>query len=148
MRSVPDELVPPILFGNVLQRLELPRRHGTSTDVPDPALLNNIVECLHNLLPRRATIEAVDLQNIDVCAEALDALLDSVEDVFAAEADLVDHLAIIGGYRRNTERWILLVDAEIAFREENELVAGNVVLRDGFGDNLLRDAMGIYVCLE
>jgi hypothetical protein len=41
----------------------------------------------------------VDLKDIDVCAKALNAFLDSVENVLAAEADLVDYLAIIGGER-------------------------------------------------
>lgn len=146
--NVPDKLVPPILLSNVLQRLELPCRHRTRTNVPDPTLLDNIVQRLHNLLPWCTTIKTVDLQDIDVCTKALDALLNSVEDVLAAEADLVDHLAVVDGHRCDTERWVFFVDTEVAFRKEDELVAGDVVLLDGFGDDLLGDAMGVGVGLK
>lgn len=113
--NIPDELVPPVLLSNVLQCLELPRRHRASTDVSNPPLLNDIVQRFHDLLSRCAAVETVDLQYVDVRAESLNALLDSVEDVLAAEADLVDHFTIVYGNRRNSERWIFFGDAEIAF---------------------------------
>ena len=97
LSNIPDELVPTVLLGNVLERLELPRRHRTCANVPDPALLNDIVQSLHDLLSRCVTVQAVDLKHIDICAETLDALLDGIEDVLAAETDLVDHLAIVYG---------------------------------------------------
>lgn len=57
------------------------------------------------------------LEDVNVCAEAFDALLDCVEDVLAAEADLVDHVPIVGGYGGDAEAWIVFVDAEVAFRQ-------------------------------
>lgn len=96
LQDTPDELVPSVLLRDVLQRLEFPRSHGAGADVPNPALLDNIVQRLHDLFPRGIAVQAVDLQDIDVCAEALDALLHSIEDMFAAESNLIDHLAIVG----------------------------------------------------
>lgn len=90
----------------------------------------------------------MDLKDIDVCSKALDTLLDGVEDVLTAETDLVDHLAVVGGNRCDTEGRVLFVYTEVAFREEDELVAGDVVLLDGFGDDLLGDAVGVDVGLE
>lgn len=143
-----DELVPPILLSNVLQRLKFPRRHRAGTDVSNPALLHNIIQRLHDLLPWGAAVQPVDLQNIDVCTQALYALLDSVEDVFAAKTDLVDHVAIIGRDRCDTKGWVFFVDAEVAFREEDDLVTGDVVLLEGFGNDLLGDAVGVDVGLH
>lgn len=90
----------------------------------------------------------MDLKYIDICAEAPDALLDGIEDVLAAETDLVDHLAIICRDGRDTECGIFLVDAEVALGEENELLARDVVLLDSFGNDLLRDTVGVNVGLE
>lgn len=148
LSNIPDELVPPILLGNVLQRLELPRCHRTCANIPDPALLNDIVQSLHDLLSRCIAVQAVDLKHIDICAETLDALLDGIEDVLAAETNLVDHLAIVCGDRCDSECGIFLVDAEVALGEEDKLLARDVVLLDGFGDDLLGDTVGVDVGLK
>lgn len=140
--------MPSVLLSNVLQCLELPRCHRASTDIPNPALLNNIVERLHDLLPWRTTVKTVDLQDVDIRAEALDALLDRVEDVLTAETNLVDHFAVVSGNRCDAEGWVLFIDAEVAFGEEHELVAWNTVLLDGFGNDLLGDAMRVDIGLK
>jgi hypothetical protein len=90
------KLVPAMLLSNILQRLELPGRHGRGTDVANPALLYDIVESLHNLLPRGVAVQTMDLEDVDVCAKSLHALLYRVEDVLAAETDLVDGLTVVG----------------------------------------------------
>jgi hypothetical protein len=90
----------------------------------------------------------VDLEHIDICAETLDALLDGIEDVLAAKTDLVDHLAIVYRHGCDTECGILLVHAEVALGEEDKFLARDVVLLDGFGDDLLGDAVGVDVGLE
>jgi hypothetical protein len=38
----------------------------------------------------------MDLEDVDVCAKSLHALLYRVEDVLAAETDLVDGLTVVG----------------------------------------------------
>ena len=68
--------------------------------------------------------------------------------MLAAEADLVDHSTVIDGACRDGNGRIFINDAEVAFREEDELVAGDVVLLDGFGDDLLGDAVGVNIGLE
>ena len=147
LSNVPDELVPPVLFSNVLQRLEFPRRHRTCANVPDPTLLNNIIQGLHDLLSRCVTVQAVDLKHIDICAETLDALFDGIKDVLATETDLVDHPAIVCRDGCDTERGIFLVDAEVALGKEDKLLARDVVLLDSFGDDLFGDAVGVDVGL-
>lgn len=58
--------MPPIPLRNILQRLELPRRHTTRANIPHLPALNNIVQRPHNLLARRISIQSVDLEYIDV----------------------------------------------------------------------------------
>jgi hypothetical protein len=91
-----DKLVPSILLRNVLQRLELPCRHRTCANVSHPALLNDIVERLHDFFAWCVAVQTVDLQDVDVCAQSLDTLLHSIEDVLAAQADFVHGLAVVG----------------------------------------------------
>jgi hypothetical protein len=57
-----------MLLCNVLQRLELPSCHGAGANVADPALLNDVVQGLHDLLPWGASVQTVDLENINVGA--------------------------------------------------------------------------------
>ena len=147
-RNSPDKLVPPVLLRDVLQCLELPCRHRTRANIPDPTLLNHIVQRLHNLFPRCVTVQAVNLQNIDVGTKALGALFNGVEDVLPAETNPVDHLAVVGRDRRDGEGRVFFVDAEVAFREEDDLVARDVVLLEGFADDLLGDAVGVDVGLD
>ena len=62
------EFVPAMLLSNVLQSLKLPCCHGAGTDISNPALFDDIVQSLHDLLSRRAPVQAMNLENIDVCA--------------------------------------------------------------------------------
>jgi hypothetical protein len=91
-----DELVPAVLLGNILQRLELPGSHRASTNVPHPALLDDVVEGLHDLFPWCFAVQAVDLEDVDVRTQPLNALLDGVEDVFPAQPHLVHCVAVVG----------------------------------------------------
>ena len=90
----------------------------------------------------------MDLKHVDVGAEAFDALLDRVEDVLAAEADLVDHVAVIGGYAGDAQARVFLDDAEVAFGEENDFVARDVVLLQRLCDDLLRMAVRVDISLS
>jgi hypothetical protein len=60
--------MPPIPLRNILQRLKLPRRHGTRANIPNFPALHNIIEGFHDFMPRRLAVQSVDLQHIDVCA--------------------------------------------------------------------------------
>ena len=90
----------------------------------------------------------MNLKHVDVGAEAFDALLDRVEDVLAAEADLVDHLAVVGGYAGDAQAGVFLDDAEVAFGEEDDFVARDVVLLQCLCDDLLRMAVGVDISLS
>jgi hypothetical protein len=84
-----------MLLRNVLQRLKFPSRHRAGTNVSDPAFLDDIVQSLHDLLPWRASIQAVDLKYVNICAQSLDTLLHCIENVLPAQADFVNRLAIV-----------------------------------------------------
>jgi hypothetical protein len=88
--------MPSVLLSDVLQRLELPRRHRTRANVPHPTLFDNVVQCLHDLLPWCVAVQTVDLEDVDICAQSLNALLHGVENVLPAQADFVYGLAVVG----------------------------------------------------
>lgn len=135
------KLVPPVLFRNVLQCLKLPCRHGASPNIPHPAFLHYIVQSLHDLLSRCAPIQTVDLKHVYVCPQSLNALLYCIQDVLSAQSDLIDHIIVVGGDGGNALAGIRLVNTEVAFRENDDLVPWDIVLLEGFGDDLLRMAV-------
>jgi len=67
--------------------------------------------------------------------------------MFAAQAHLVCHFAIIGGH--GCDAWLCagLVDAEVAFGENDELLAWDVVFLDGFADDFFGATVGVDVGL-
>lgn len=142
-----DKLVPSVLFRNILQSLELPGGHGTRTNIPHPALLDDIVQCLHYLLSGCVAVQTMDLQDIDVGAQSLHALLDRVEDVLAAQTDSVDHVAVVGGACGDGDGGVFFLHAKVAFGEDDDFVAGDVVLLESLSDDLLGVAVGVDVGL-
>lgn len=134
-----------MLLSNILQCLKLPRSHRAGANIPDPTLLDDVVQRLHDLLPRCAAIQAMDLQHVDVCAQALDALLYRIEDVLPTETNLVDGLAVVRRGEGDVAAEIRFVDAEVAFGEEDDLLARDVVLLEGFADDALRPAVRVDV---
>ena len=81
----------------------------------------------------------MDLEEVDVLEiEALERRVDSIEDGLARQASLVRVVLELGQLFRvqdASEAWVFADDAE-AFREDDELVAGEVVFLDGFADDL------------
>ena len=63
-----DKLGPAVALGDVLQRLELPRRHRRRPDVPHPPFFYDVVQRPHDLLARRRPVQSMDLQHVDVRA--------------------------------------------------------------------------------
>jgi hypothetical protein len=92
-----DELVPPIAFCYVLKFLEFPGSHAGCSNVPDFARLHHIVQGTHYLLARNASVEPVDLENVDICTKARYTFIDSVNDMLAAKANLIEQVAIVDG---------------------------------------------------
>lgn len=164
-----DEFVPAVALGDVLQGLEFPGRHlgvawvsggfqgwmkldnmmtyRAGTDVSDLSALNDIVESLHDLLARCAPIQAVDLQDVDVCAQTFDASIDGVKDVLAREAHTVDECSVVlcgGGDGRELA---LVIDAVEALGQNYHAVARDIVFLQGFSDNDLGSAVGVDIGL-
>lgn len=67
--------------------------------------------------------------------------------MFAAQAHLVCHFAIIGGHGGDAWLGAGLVDAEVAFGENDELLARDVILLDGFADDFFGATVGVDVGL-
>ena len=88
----------------------------------------------------------MDLQHIDVCPESLDARFDGVEDVLSAEADLVHHSAVVDAHGAGHACGVVGGDAEEAFGEDDEFLARDGVLFDGFADYAFGFAVGVDVC--
>lgn len=89
--------------------------YRTRTNIPNLPTIDNIIQRPHDLLARRLAIQAVNLQDINVGAQTLDTGVDSVEDVFARQADAVDPGAVVGARGGNGRLVALVVDAEVAF---------------------------------
>ena len=70
----------------------------------------------------------MDLQHVDVGAEAGDGGVDGVEDVFPAQADTVYHLTVVGGDAADVGGAVVGRDAEVALGEDDDPVAGDVEL--------------------
>jgi hypothetical protein len=130
-----------MLLRNVLERLELPCSHRTGTNVPYPALLDDIVQRLHDLLPWCASIQAVDLEDIDVRTQSLDALLHRIKDVLATQANLVHRFAVIDHGLGDWATEVRLVDTKVAFGEEDDFLTRDIELLD----SLANDALGLAV---
>ncbi len=88
----------------------------------------------------------MDLQDIDMRTQPLDAPLDGVEDVLPAEADFVDHCTVVRGHGSSHGLRVVFCHAHEAFGEDYELVAGNGILLDRFADDAFAVAVGVDVC--
>ena len=89
----------------------------------------------------------MNLENVDVRAESLNALVHCIKNVLPAESDVVDVVAVVGAHGCDRLPDVVLVDAEVAFRKNDDLGAGNVVLLEGFANDALGKAVGVDVCL-
>lgn len=64
------------------------------------------------------------------------------------QADLVHHLPIVSVHGRNP--WLRSIgrDAEIAFAQDDNFIARDVVFLEGFADDLFGAAVGVNIRLE
>ena len=101
--------------------------YRTSTNISHLPAFNNIIESLHNFLPRRLPIQPVDLQYINVRAQSGNAGVHSVEDMLARQADSVDEVVVVAS--ACGDRWVFafIVDAEETLCHDYHAVAGDVV---------------------
>ncbi len=73
--------------------------YRAGADVSDLAALHHVVERFHDFFSRRVSVQTVDLQDVDVRAQPLDARIYRVQDVLPRQSHLVHHLAVIGHHR-------------------------------------------------
>ena len=64
------------------------------------------------------------------------------------QADLIHHLAIVNVQGRNPWLRSIGYDAEIAFAQDDNFTARDVVFLEGFADDLFGAAVGVYIRLE
>lgn len=140
-----DELVPAVALGDVLELLELPRRHARGPDVADLAGLDDVVQRPHDLLPGHGAVESVDLQHVDVRPQPGDALVHRVNNVFPAEADLVEHVVVVDRAHGDVVRRCVGSHAEVAFTQDHQILPRDLVLGDGLADDAFRLAVRVDV---
>lgn len=121
--------------------------YRTSTKVPNFSALDNIVQCLHDLLAWRLSVQPVNLQYINVCAQTLDAGIDSVENMLSRQAGAIDPRAVISSRGGNGREVPLIIDTEEAFGQNDHAVARNIILLQSFSNNFLGFSMGVNVGL-
>ena len=89
----------------------------------------------------------MDLQHIDVRAQAVDAGIHRIEDVLPREADAVDEAAVVGARGRDRGHTAFVVNAEVAFGQDDDAGARDRVFLQSFAENLFRAAVGVDVGL-
>ena len=86
------------------------------------------------------------LQHVDIRAQPFQACFYSIEDVFPAQADLIDHFSIVRAHGTDARLCVVRRHTKVAFREDDEFAARDVVFLDRFADDFFREAVGIDVC--
>jgi hypothetical protein len=107
--------MPPFPIRNILQRLELPRCHRTRANVSHLPALYHVIQRLHDFFSWRISVQAMDLQNVNICAQSRDTRIHRIEDVLSRQALTVDHIAVIGRGLVDGTADVAFVDAEEAF---------------------------------
>jgi len=89
----------------------------------------------------------MDLEKIDIGAQSLNAVINSIDDMLAGETDTVNERAVVLAREPDWGLLALVVDAEVALGEEDDAVAGDVVLLQGFAEDFFGLAVGVDVGL-
>lgn len=94
--------------------------YRAGTDVPHFATFYHVVQRFHHLLSRGIPVQAMDLQDVDVCAQSLYAVVHRIEDVLPRQSDLVHQLAVVLHY--GGDWWLLAtgVNAKVAFGKDHD----------------------------
>lgn len=88
----------------------------------------------------------MDLQNVDMGSQSRNTLVNSIKDMLPAQANLIDHLAII--CTRSSNRWLASIarNSEIAFAQDDDFVSRDIVFLEGLADDLFRASVGVDIC--
>ena len=90
--------------------------YRASADISHLPTLDDIIQRFHDLLPRRASIQAMDLQDVDISAQSLHARVYSIEDMFPRQANLVHPFTVVSAYGCNAWLRTIGCNAKVAFR--------------------------------
>jgi hypothetical protein len=90
----------------------------------------------------------VNLQHINVGSQSLDTGVHSIEDMLARQTNAVDEVAAIAC--RSSDRWefAFVVNTVETLCQDHDAVTWDVVLRQGFADDLLGPTMRIDIRLS
>lgn len=118
--------------------------HTAGSNVPHLSALDHVIERLHDLFPWRLMVESVDLEDVDVGSQSLDARINSVKNMLSAQPDPVNPLRVNITPRGCVYTLLSLFgvcDAEVALCQDNDAVARDVV----FFKSLAKDSLGFTV---
>ena len=90
----------------------------------------------------------MDLQYINIRTQPLYTPIHRIEDMLPAQSNLIHHFAVVGCHSGDAGLGARGGDAEIAFREDYDLLAGNFILFKGFADYFFGAAVGVNISLE
>ena len=89
----------------------------------------------------------MNLQDIDVSSQSLDASIDGIKDMLAGQADAVHVWAIVLAGKRNRRLLSFVINAEEALGENDDAVTRDVVFLQGFAYDFFGAAVGVDVGL-
>ena len=141
------ELGPAVLLGAELHAGELVGPHAAGADVADLVTAHEIVQRLHGLLDGDRAVETVNLQQIDVIRlEAGEGGVHSLENALPREPAVVDVVdGLVDVLEGQSGRFVVFAHGAAAFGADDEFVARDAVLLDGFGDYAFRIAVAVDV---
>jgi hypothetical protein len=87
----------------------------------------------------------VDLQDVNVRSQALDASLNGVEDVFPAQTNAVDKVAVVGRHGRNGRLLAGRINPKVALGQDDYVGARNLVMAQSLANNLFTASVGVDV---
>lgn len=90
----------------------------------------------------------MDLQYINVGSQALDTGVYSIEDMLARQTNAIDKVAAITCCGSDRWEFALVVNTVETLCQDHDAITRDVVLRQGFADDLLRSAMRIDIRLS
>lgn len=89
----------------------------------------------------------MNLQHIDIRAESLHARINRIEDMLPRETSAIDEFTVVCRRRRNGWKFALVINAEVAFGQNDHAVARDVELLQGLADDFLGPTVGVDVRL-
>ena len=148
-----DELGPTVFLGYVLHSKKLICMHRGSADITDFTHLNKIwdqwdliavmtMKRLHCLLSRSFVIITVNLKDINVIRlQPLKTCFNSFKNMLPTETLFINVISWVGFVGKESRVQRIVCKWEETFCQNNQLLARNIVLLDGFADYFFWNAL-------